>query len=126
MDRNMAAVCAADTRATPGGEVTFSVWTREHADEALASALGGLGFHQIHREAGMVFMPGAASPPSSPSDLAIRPVVDDAGRNEYGRLMASAFSVYGTPAESTAEHFAALASVHGPATQAYLAYRGDR
>jgi acetyltransferase (GNAT) family protein len=171
MDRNMVAVCAADTRATPGGEVMespglllcrtphgtvatnmaivtgpieahavraltatmyaggetpFSVWTREHADEALASELPRHGFHQVHREAGMVFMPGAASPTTRPADIEIRPVVDENGRAEYGRLMASAFGVYGTPAESTAEHFATLASVSGPATQAYLAWRRDR
>ena len=74
----------------------------------------------------MVFMPGTTSPTSLPSDIEIRSVVDDGGRDEYGRLMVSAFGVYGTSAESTAEHFTTLASVHGPATQAYLAYRRGR
>ena len=104
----------------------FSVWTREHADEAVARGLADAGFSQIHREAGMVYMPGAGSPPSPPGDVDIRPIVDERGREVYAGLMAQAFGVYGTPADSTAEHFAALASVHGPATQAYLAWRDGR
>jgi hypothetical protein len=102
------------------------VWTREHADAPLDAELLRLGFHEIHREPGMVFLPGAAPAPPSPLDVDVRPVVDDRGRADYGRIMARSFGVYGAPEDSTEEHFAALASVHGPDVQAYLAYRDGR
>ena len=104
----------------------FSVWTREHADGALEVGLHALGFQQIHREPGMVFVPGAGAAVTPPPDVTIRPVLDDAERVEYGRLVTRAFAVYGVPEESIAEHFATLESVRGPATQAYLAWRDDR
>jgi len=107
-------------------ESPFSVWTREHADARLEAGLRELGFHQIHREPGMTFTPGAARPGRTPSEIMIRPVTDDAGREDYGRVMAKAFGVYGTPEASTAEHFAALPSVVGPTTQAFLAYKEGR
>jgi len=115
------------TDATYGpSESPFSVWTREHADAALDRALIRSGFHPIHREPGMVFLPGAGTMEPPPSDVTIRAVVDEAGREDYARLMARAFGVYGAPEESTAEHFATLAGVSGPATQAYLAYASGR
>jgi ribosomal protein S18 acetylase RimI-like enzyme len=169
MDQNLVATYAADTRATPGGEVVevpglvmcrtpygtvatnmaivtgpidaarvrdatasvygadrpFAVWTREHADGALEEELRASGFQEIHREPGMVWLPDATILPPA-QELSVRPVVDDVGRAEYGRLMATAFGVYGAPEDSTLEHFAAMAAVRGPATQAYLAYEDGR
>src|SRR5438093_1908381 len=104
----------------------FSVWTREHADEAVERGLVGLGFHAIHREPGMVFLPGAASGRPCPSEVAIRAVSDDAEREDYARLVVRAFGVYGNPETSIREHFATMASVRGPTTQAYLAYASGR
>ncbi len=101
----------------------FSVWTREHADAGLEVELGALGFHPIHREPGMAFLPGAGRPAPPPPGATIRPVTDDAGRRDYARIMTRAFALYGAPEASTAEHFASLAGVTGPTTQAYLAYR---
>jgi hypothetical protein len=171
MDANMAAVYAADTRATPGGAVAetpalvmcrtphgtvatnmaivtggidaatvrartsafygpsgspFSVWTREHADAGLEAELGALGFHSIHREPGMTFLPGAGAPAPPPPGATVRPVTDDAGRMDYARIMTRAFALYGAPEASTAEHFASLAGLVGPTTQGYLAYRDGR
>ena len=108
----------------PNGQ--FAVWTREHADEALAAELPAFGFHQIHREPGMVFLPGAGTPAESPSDVTIRPVTDEAGRAAYSGIMIEAFGIYGAPPDSTAEHFATLAGVVGPTTQAFLAYKDER
>jgi len=166
MDRNMVAVYAADTRATPGGEVletdalvlcrtphgtvstnmaivtgpvdadtvhrltdefygrhdaAFAVWTREHADVALEPALERRGFHRIHREPGMIFLPDDGTRDAPQTDATIVPVTDQAGCAEYGRLMARAFALYGAPEESVVEHFATLAAVCGPTTQAFLA-----
>jgi len=104
----------------------FSVWTRDHADRGLEAELGALGFHPIHREPGMTFLPGAGRPAPPPPEVTIRPVTDDAGRAGYARVMTRAFAVYGAPEASTAEHFASLAGVVGPTTQAYLAYRDGR
>jgi len=101
----------------------FSVWTREHADAGLEGELGTLGFHPIHREPGMAFLPGAGRPAPPPPGATIRPVTDDAGRRDYARIMTRAFALYGAPEASTAEHFASLAGVTGPTTQAYLAYQ---
>src|SRR5262245_21926019 len=168
MDRNLVAVYATDTRATPGGEVVeteslvlcrtphgtvstnmaivtgpiepeairrltaevygrgdraFAVWTREHADRALEPALERCGFHQIHREPGMVFVPRDEAPPRTATDAVIAPVTDDATRVEYGRLMARSFAVYGAPEDSVLEHFATVAAVCAPTTQAFLACR---
>src|SRR4029077_11384474 len=104
----------------------FSVWPRKHADAGLDGELGPLGFHPVHREPGMAFLPGAGPPVLPPPEITIRPVTDDAGRADYGRVMALAFALYGTPEPSTAEHFETLASVVGPTTQAYLAYLDGR
>jgi len=104
----------------------FSVWTREHADRGLEAELGALGFHPIHREPGMTFLPGAGRPAPPPPEVTIRPVTDDAGRAVCAGVMTRAFAVYGAPEASTAEHFASLAGVVGPTTQAYLAYRDGR
>jgi hypothetical protein len=171
MDRNMVAMYCADTRATPGGEVTelaglvlcstprgtvvsnmaivtgpvdvpavreatgrvfrgpgrpFSVWTRAHADACLERELRQAGFTAFHEEPAMVLAPRKAEPRAAPPEIAIRPVIDEAGREAYGRVMAQAYSVYGTPPESTLERFAALASVAGPERRAFLAYKGGR
>ena len=171
MDRNMVAVYAADTRATPGGEVVetdslvlcrtphgtvstnmaivtgpidvdairrltaevygrasrgFAVWTREHADRELEPALAASGFTQIHREPGMIFVPRELRSPAAPTDAEIVAVTDDAGRAEYARVMARSFAVYGAPEDSVVEHFATLAAVCAPATQAFLAWRDGR
>jgi hypothetical protein len=104
----------------------FSVWTREHADARLEAELGAHGFHPIHREPGMVFLPGAGRPAPPAPDASILPVTDEAGRVEYARIMTRAFALYGAPEASTAEHFARLAALVGPTTQAYLAYRSGR
>src|SRR5439155_661852 len=61
-----------------------------------------------------------------PPEATIRPVTDDAGRADYARIMTRAFALYGAPEASTAEHFARLAGLVGPTTQAYLAYRDGR
>jgi hypothetical protein len=117
----------ARTAAVYGGTGSrFSVWTREHADRALDRALVGVGFHEIHREPGMVFFPGAPSAAPRSPEIAVRPVADDAARSDYARLMVRAFGLYGNPEASIAEHFARPASVRGPTTQAYLAYAGER
>jgi ribosomal protein S18 acetylase RimI-like enzyme len=168
MDLNMTAVYAADTRATPGGEVVetsglfmcrtphgtvgtnmaivtgsidvatvrrlcremygadgtpFSVWTREHVDAALARELEADGFLPIHREPGMVLLPEAWERAPVPPDAEVRAVHD---AEEYGRVAAAAFGVYGVPDASVTEHFETAASVSGPETQAYLAYRDGR
>jgi GNAT superfamily N-acetyltransferase len=107
-------------------ESAFSVWTREHADAALEPALHELGFHQIHREPGMVFVPGAGPAVAPLPGVTIRPLHDDAERAEYGRLVSKAFAVYGVPEESIGEHFATLECVCGATTQAYLAWRDGR
>src|SRR2546425_8806068 len=57
----------------PSGSL-FSVWTREHADAGLEGELGTLGFHPIHREPGMAFLPGAGRPAPPPPRATIRPV----------------------------------------------------
>src|SRR6266849_4256286 len=74
----------------------------------------------------MALLPGAGRPAPPPPGATIRPVTDDAGRRDYARIMTRAFALYGAPEASTAEHFASLAGVTGPMTQAYLAYQEGR
>jgi hypothetical protein len=104
----------------------FTVWTREHADGALEPALGELGFHQIHREPGMVFVRGAGPAVPPPPGVTVRAVQDDADRAAYGDLATRAFALYGVPEDSIAEHFATLDSVLGPTTQGFLAWSDGR
>jgi predicted GNAT family acetyltransferase len=101
----------------------FSVWLRAHADDAVAAAAPSLGFREITTVPGMVLAPGDAVPPSPPDDLVIAPVADETDRRAFASVVSTAWTVYGTPAESTAEHFATPASVAGPRTQAFLARR---
>src|SRR5262249_51696908 len=117
---------AATARMYGAGAHPFSVWTREHADAAFQAELASAGFVQIHREPGMALLPEAVRPRPLPPEIVTREVVDDAGRADYAGVASEAFAVYGAPPESTAEHFAALASVIGPVTQAFLAYRDGR
>jgi Acetyltransferase (GNAT) family len=170
-DLNMVAMYSADTRATPGGEVSeadglvmcatplgtvvtnmaivtgpvagtavraatarmynprgvpYSVWTRAHADERLEGELADLGFTRFHEEPGMVLGPDDGKPVAPPAGIAIRPVTNDRGREAFGRLMAAAYGVYGTPKEATRERFATLASVAGSDRVAFLACQGER
>jgi hypothetical protein len=104
----------------------FSVWTRAHADGPLETALGRAGFLDITSTPGMAFAPGDGIPGDPPADVEIRPVTNEAGRVAYADIMAEAYAVYGAPRESTRAHFARLASVVGPTTQAYLAHRAGR
>ena len=71
-------------------------------------------------------LPISGRPAPPPPEATIRPVTDDAGRADYTRIMTRAFALYGAPEASTAEHFARLAGLVGPTTQAYLAYRDGR
>ncbi len=103
--------------------LSFSVWTRAHRDAALEEELAAAGFVEMHREPGMAWAPGDGAPPRCPRELTIRPVVDDAGREAYARVVAEAFAVYGTPPESTRSHFASLPSLVGPAVQGFLGWR---
>jgi hypothetical protein len=104
----------------------FSVWTREHADARLDEDLRRRGFVEIHREPGMVLAPDARGPNRARAELRIAPVRDDAGRRALAQVVAAAFALYGTPEESTEEHFATLAGVTSPTTQAFLARAGER
>jgi hypothetical protein len=171
MDRNMVTMYCADTRATPGGEVTerpglvlcgtprgtavnnmalvvgrigglavreltaqvygaigrpFSVWTRAHADAELEAELADAGFHELIALPGMVYADGDGEPIATPPDIVVRPVLDDGGRAAYADVMAQAYAVYGAPEESTRERFALLASLHGPDTQAFVAWKNGR
>jgi len=120
-----AVVRAATDRWFRGPGLPFTVWTRAHADAALEAELRDAGFFQITDTPGMVFTPGAGRRGAPPPDTVIRPVRDHAGREAFGRIMAQAYAVYGTPPESTLEKFTRLESVVGPTTQAYLAvHRG--
>jgi predicted GNAT family acetyltransferase len=170
-DLNMVAMYSADTRATPGGEVSeadglvmcvtpqgtvvtnmvivtgsvrgtalrdatarmydprgvpYSVWTRAHAHERLEEELADLGFTRFHEEPGMVLGPEDGVPVAPPAGVDIRPVTDHRERETFGRLMAAAYGVYGTPKEATRERFATLASVAGADRVAFLAYRDER
>jgi hypothetical protein len=113
------------TRHFRAAGLPFTVWTRAHADAALEPALADEGFLEVHREPGMALARDAARAPAQPAGLVTRPVRDELGRESYGRIAAEAFAVYGVPRESTRSHFASMASVVGPATQAFLAYRGN-
>jgi hypothetical protein len=104
----------------------FSVWTRAHVDAALEAALPAAGFTLITSAPGMVLLPDDANPPPVPPGVAVRPVVDERGRADYAHVAGPAWEVYGATAAATQSHFASLAGVHGPATQAFVAYRDER
>jgi GNAT superfamily N-acetyltransferase len=104
----------------------FSVWTRAHADGALEATLPSVGFTHIAGAPGMAFLPSDGAPSAAPPELTIRAVTDDQGRADYARMSAPAWTIYGAPEASTASHFATLAGVHGPTTQAFLGYRDGR
>jgi len=98
----------------------FSVHTRAHADADLAAALEASGFREINATPGMVLRPGEGERRGRPARLEIRPVTGHGERRAYGEVMAEAYAVYGTPAESTRAFFERLEAVAGPTTQAYL------
>ncbi len=104
----------------------FSVWTRAHADGALAAALAPAGFHELTAVPGMVLDAAAEVRVTPPAGVTIRPVTDEPGRAAYARVASEAWTVYGTPPESTAEHFARLESLAGPSVTAFLAFRDGR
>lgn len=112
----------AETRRVYAG-LPFSIVTRDHADAGLQSALAAAGCAEFMNTPAMAFFAGDGMRPALAPGVAIRPVADDAGRAAYAALMAEAYAVYGTPRESTLEHFARLTSVRGPTTQAFLVWR---
>lgn len=102
----------------------FSVWLRAHADEALAAAAPSRGFRELTAVPAMILAPrDAVPPPSCAEPLEIAAVADETGRAAFAAVVGEAWTVYGTPAESTAEHFATLASVAAPGAQGFLARR---
>jgi hypothetical protein len=104
----------------------YSVWTRAHADARVEADLARLGFARFHEEPGMVLGPDDGMAHAAPAGIDIRPVDDDHGRDAFGRLMAAAYGVYGTPKEATRERFARLDSVAGADRVTFLAYDGAR
>jgi hypothetical protein len=120
------AVREATTRMYEPRGVPYSVWTRAHADERLEAELADLGFTRFHEEPGMVLGPEDGATVPRPDGLRIRQVTDDAGREAFGRLMAAAYGVYGTPHEATQERFATMSAVVGPERHTVLAYVGER
>src|SRR5438093_8947812 len=111
-----ATVRAQTERCFRGTGVPFSVMTRDHADAALQGELSQKGFREVDllTTPAMAFFAGAGAPPPLPQGIAIRSVVGDAGREDYARVMAEAYGVYGAPKASILSHFALLASVIGP------------
>ena len=105
--------------------VPFSVMTRDHADTALQVELTQKGFREVEllTTPAMAFFVGDGTRRPLPQNIGIRCVVDDAGREDYARVMAEAYGVYGAPKASILSHFALLGSVVGPTKQAFLAYR---
>lgn len=125
---NMAIVCgrpSADAVATATAEVyrgrPFSVWTRAHVDGALEDALRTAGWLELASSPGMSLSTATTIPPVQ-APLTVRPVSDDADRAAYAAIMAEAYALYGAPVESTEAFFAALASVCGPTTQAFVGW----
>jgi len=98
-----------------------AVWTRDHADRRLADALAAQGFHEAFSLPGMVLLGDRGTAPRPP-ELAIRPVIDDAGRRDYLEVTAEAYAVYGQQRETAEDAFASLESVCAPHVQGFVGY----
>jgi len=107
--------------------IPFSLWTRAHADGELERALPATGFSEVWKTPAMTLDPAAAARLTSAHGRAdVRVVEDDTDRAAYADVMADAYAIYGAPHEATRAHFAMLASVAGPTTQAFLAWHDGR
>jgi hypothetical protein len=104
----------------------FSVWTRAHADAELEADLARNGYHALIALPGMAFAPGDGDPVPAPHGIVIRAVATDADRRAYAEVMVKAYAVYGAPEQATRERFAAPASLVGPDTRAFLAWKSGR
>ena len=131
---NMAMVTGAEDAGTVAAEtarvfgaagLTFSVWTREHADAALEAELGGAGWMLLMRVPAMVFHDGDGPPVAPPRGVVIRRVATEIDRAAYAELAGEAWAVYGVPPASSVAHFADPAHLCGPTTAAFLAWEGD-
>jgi acetyltransferase (GNAT) family protein len=126
--RVAAATVRAETeRCFRGTGLPFSVMTRDHADAGLQLELAQQGYREVEllTTPAMAFVAGDGTPPPLPAGIDIRCVRDDAGREDYARVMAEAYGVYGAPKASILSHFALLESVVGPTKHAFLAYKND-
>jgi hypothetical protein len=104
----------------------FSVWTRVHADAALEAELARAGYHALVALPGMAFAEGDGPAVPAPRGIDIRVVANDADRRAYADVMVNAYAVYGAPAPATRERFASPASLIGPDTRAFLAWKNGR
>ncbi len=94
--------------------------------DATADALLACGYRELHRQPNMVLARTTDVPPP-PRDLAIRPVVDDAGRVAFADVATASFAVYYAPHESLVRaNFPTLECVAGRHRQGFVGWCDGR
>jgi len=102
----------------------YSVWTREHADEAFETTLRQRGFSERLRMPGMALLadPGTRC---APPGLEVRPVTEERTRHDFQAVCAAAYATYGSPPDYTRDAFATLDSLCAPHIQGFVGYAAD-
>jgi ketosteroid isomerase-like protein len=113
----------ADAFYAPRG-LGYSLWLRDHADGALASALETRGFGEWLSLPAMALL-GDRGTRCAPDGLRIRRVRDDAGRRGFAHVTAEAYSTYGSPRAVVADMFATVESLCAPHIQGFVGWVGD-
>jgi ketosteroid isomerase-like protein/predicted GNAT family acetyltransferase len=103
----------------------FSIWTRDHADRALADGLAAKGFHEAFSLPGMVLL-GDPGTQRKPAELKIRPTVDEEGRRAYLEVTAESYAIYGQQRETAEDVFASVESVCAPHVQGLVGWVDGR
>jgi uncharacterized protein len=99
----------------------FSIWTRDHADAALATELRRRGFNEFINMPGMALL-GDPGTQCGPAGLEIRAVTGDQGRRDFLHISAEAYATYGAPHEYAEDAFVSLESVCAPHVQGLVGY----
>jgi ketosteroid isomerase-like protein/ribosomal protein S18 acetylase RimI-like enzyme len=99
----------------------FSIWTRDHADQALEAALRERGLMELVSMPAMALLddPGTRC---EPAGLEIRPATDEQGRRDYLHVTAEAYATFQQPRALTEDVFVALESVCAPHVQGFVGY----
>lgn len=103
----------------------YSIWTRDHADRALAEGLAAKGFHEAFSMPGMALL-GDPGTQRKPPELKIRAAVNDEGRRDFLDVTAESYAIYGQRRETAEDVFASLDGVCAPHVQGLVGYVDGR
>lgn len=105
--------------------VPYSVWTRDHVDQALSAALERVGWMRVLTAPAMVCAQAELHSPAVPRELRLDWVRTERDREAYQEVMQAAWGIYGIEPRTIAQFFERRDGLAGPHVQAALGWVGS-